>query len=84
MELISRKQFLKQAVFKAARLSINLLDTLRPPQKKQMMQEPPPFYADLSPQILADEAERLGLAPNDKDAVLAAISERLNKPTSLE
>jgi len=81
-EPISRKQFFRQTFFKGVRLSAELLDALQPSST------PPPaptnhaFEADFPPELLAAEAARLGIDPENKAAVLAAIEQQMEAPRS--
>ncbi|SHJ44091.1 hypothetical protein SAMN02745165_02383 [Malonomonas rubra DSM 5091] len=79
-EPISRKQFFRQAFVNSARFSAELLDAFQPARQARLAPTDYDFGADLPPELLAAEAERLGVDPEDKAAVMAAIAERMQPP----
>lgn len=74
---MSRKQFFQKALIQTACASAELIRDIIPFQEEKQKTAPYPFEADLSPELLAEEAKNMGLDPEDKEAVLAAIAERL-------
>ncbi|MCK4507099.1 MAG: hypothetical protein KAU27_01060 [Desulfuromonadales bacterium] len=76
---ISRKQFFHEVIQQTAQVSFDLFQTLFSPPDNQQRHINHALEADLPPELLADEAKRLGLDPEDKEGILAAISEKLNK-----
>ena len=79
-ETISRKQFLRKALFQAARVSAELTQELIPAMKNQQNLMKYAFETDFPPELLAEEAKNMGLDSHDKEAVLAAIAEKLKPP----
>jgi len=79
-EPISRKQFFRQAFMRSARFSAELLAAFQPASENHSAPADYTFAADLPPELLTAEAERLGLDPEDKTAVMAAIVERMQPP----
>lgn len=79
-EQISRKQFFRQAFLQTTQFSAELLEAFQPSANARPTPSKHPFETDFPPELLAEEASRLGIAPDDKAAVLAAISERLGVP----
>lgn len=77
---ISRKQFFRQAFFQTAKFSADLIDAIKPADEAHEVPANQAFEADFPPELLAAEAARLGIDPNNKTAVLAAIAERLEEP----
>lgn len=74
---MSRKQFFQKAFIQTACASAELVRELIPIQEERQKPAKYPFEADLSPEMLAAEAENMGLDPDDTETVLAAIAERL-------
>lgn len=79
-EPISRKQFLRQAFAQSARFSAALLDAFQPAITSRPVPSDHSFESDFPPELLAEEAARLGVDPEDKAAVLAAISKQMEAP----
>lgn len=77
---ISRKQFFRQAFFQTAQFSADLIEAFHPHTTQQQSPDNHAFAADFPPEILTEEAQRLGINPDDRAAVLAAIAEKLKGP----
>lgn len=77
---MNRKQFFHEALLQVARISVELTQGLAPATKNQPTPTHYAFEADFPPELLADEAKNMGLNPDDKNAVLAAIAEKLKPP----
>lgn len=74
---ISRKQFFRQTLINSARFSTQVLDAFQSATQTRLTPTDYDFAADLPPELMVAEAERLGIDPEDKAAVMAAISEKL-------
>lgn len=74
---MSRKQFFQKALMETACASAGLIREIIPFQEEEKKPPQYPFEADLSPELLVEEAKKMGLNPEDKEAVLAAIAEKL-------
>lgn len=79
-EMISRKQFLRTTLFQTARVSADLAQVFLPDLDNRQGLTSYPFAADFTPESLIEEAKKLGLDPKDKEAVLAAVYEKLQPP----
>ncbi|MDX2479595.1 MAG: hypothetical protein QNK24_04580 [Desulfuromusa sp.] len=79
-ETMSRKQFFRKALFQTARASAELTQVLIPSIADGQKTIQYAFEADFPPELLAEEAKNMGLNPADKDAILAAIAEKLKPP----
>lgn len=81
-ELLSRKQFFRQALFRTARFSAELFDVVMPEENRFSADSIGRLEADLTPELLAEEARRLGLDPDNRKEVLATIIRNLNRSTN--
>jgi hypothetical protein len=67
---------------KTARLTVDLMSPVLENQREQQSAPETSLIADLTPELLEQEAERLGLDPKDKQQVLQQLSASLKKPGS--
>jgi len=81
MASMTRKQFFSEAIRQSVRFSFELADAVRPSAEPSKVLTDDTLGADFPPELLAAEAERLGLDPRDRQAVLAAIREKLKAPS---
>ena len=79
-EKLSRKQFFRHALMQMAQFSSELHTALHPFDTLSSEAPDDHLGADLPPELLIAEAERLGIDPSDKAAVVAALAEKLQQP----
>jgi len=77
---MNRKQFFQKALIQTAQVSAELTQKFIPLQEEKRKPAQYPFEADFSPELLAAEAKNMEINPEDTEAVLAAIAERLQPP----
>ncbi len=77
--LLTRKQFFRQCAHQAARLAIDFVDPAQGGTSASAADENA-LAADLTPELLEQEARRLGLDPADPRQVLEQLSRQLHKP----
>ena len=81
-EVISRKQFFREILLQAARVSVELMPELIPATKNQPSPMRYSFETDCTPELLDEEAKKMGLNPHNREVVLAAIAKKLKSPKS--
>ncbi len=79
-ETVSRKEFFRAAIFQTARFSADLIDAVCPIAASSSPSSGNPLEADFPPELLLEEALRLGIDPDNKEEVLAEIGKKLEKP----
>lgn len=80
--MMSRKQFLQKALLQTAQVTAELTQTLSPSLTNKQEPMRYAFEADFPQESLDEEAKNMGLDPHNREAVLAAIAEKLKPPES--
>lgn len=81
-KLLTRKQFFREVAHQTVKLTADLLTNETTSPEVQTAINLNSLAADLSPELLAMEADRLGLDPNNPQQVIDTLNSALQKADS--